>query len=210
MKLNKKVVVLAGLLCLVPILFGLIFWNDLPDLMPTHFGMNGKTDGWSSKPFTVFGLPVIIMALHFLCVYGTMADPKKANISDRIMKLIVWLCPAISILCSGMMYAFALGYELKIVFWTMLLTGVVFIVVGNYLPKSRQNFTVGIKIPWTLNDSDNWNATHRFGGRIWIAAGVLMLATAWFEQPWVLVPVLVLAGLAPVMYSYLLYRRKAK
>jgi len=144
MKLNKKVVVLAGLLCLVPILFGLIFWNDLPDLMPTHFGMNGKTDGWSSKPFTVFGLPVIIMALHFLCVYGTMADPKKANISDRIMKLIVWLCPAISILCSGMMYAFALGYELKIVFWTMLLTGVVFIVVGNYLPKSRQNFTVGI------------------------------------------------------------------
>lgn len=207
---NNRMIVLTALLCLVPIVFGLILWDALPDPMPTHFGPDNRPDGWSSKPFAVFGLPLIIMALHLACVFGTRADPKYANISGKIMGLVLWICPAISILCGGLMYAVALGHELNVGLYLMLLIGVVFVVAGNYLPKSRQNYTVGIKIPWTLSDVENWNATHRFAGRLWMAAGVVILATAWLEQVWVFLPIVVLMVIAPVAYSYLFYRRKAK
>jgi len=207
---NNRMIVLTALLCLVPIAFGLILWDALPDPMPTHFGPDNRPDGWSSKPFAVFGLPLIIMALHLACVFGTRSDPKYANISGKIMGLVLWICPAISILCGGLMYAVALGHELNVGLYLMLLIGVVFVVAGNYLPKSRQNYTVGIKIPWTLSDVENWNATHRFAGRLWMAAGVVILATAWLEQVWVFLPIVVLMVIAPVAYSYLFYRRKAK
>ena len=207
---NNRMIVLTALLCLVPIAFGLILWDALPDPMPTHFGPDNRPDGWSSKPFAVFGLPLIIMALHLACVFGTRADPKYANISGKIMGLVLWICPAISILCGGLIYAVALGHELNVGLYLMLLIGVVFVVAGNYLPKSRQNYTVGIKIPWTLSDVENWNATHRFAGRLWMAAGVVILATAWLEQVWVFLPIVVLMVIAPVAYSYLFYRRKAK
>lgn len=207
---NNRMIVLTALLCLVPIAFGLILWDALPDPMPTHFGPDNQPDGWSSKPFAVFGLPLIIMALHLACVFGTRSDPKYANISGKIMGLVLWICPAISILCGGLMYAVALGHELNVGLYLMLLIGVVFVVAGNYLPKSRQNYTVGIKIPWTLSDVENWNATHRFAGRLWMAAGVVILATAWLEQVWVFLPIVVLMVIAPVVYSYLFYRRKVK
>ncbi|MBQ3222779.1 MAG: SdpI family protein [Clostridia bacterium] len=207
---NNRMIVLTALLCLVPIAFGLILWDALPDPMPTHFGPDNRPDGWSSKPFAVFGLPLIIMALHLACVFGTRSDPKYANISGKIMGLVLWICPAISILCGGLIYAVALGHELNVGLYLMLLIGVVFVVAGNYLPKSRQNYTVGIKIPWTLSDVENWNATHRFAGRLWMAAGVVILATAWLEQVWVFLPIVVLMVIAPVAYSYLFYRRKVK
>ena len=206
-KTNNKLVVLTALLCLVPIVFGLIFWNELPDPMPTHFGADNQPDGWSSKPFAVFGLPCIIMALHLVCVIGTRADPKYQNINGKVFSFVLWICPVISNLCGGLTYAFALGHELNVGLWLMLLIGVVFIVAGNYLPKSRQNYTVGIKIPWTLNDVENWNATHRFAGRLWMAAGVVILATAWLGQPLVFFPIVVLMVIAPVAYSYLYFRR---
>ena len=207
-KKNNKTIILTALLCLVPIIFGLIFWNDLPDKMPTHFGADNQPNGWSSKAFAVFGLPFVIMALHLLCALGTRADPKYHNINGKVFSFVLWICPAISILCGGLMYAFALGYEVNIGFWLMLLIGVVFIVAGNYLPKSRQNYTVGIKIPWTLSDVENWNATHRFAGRLWMAAGVVILATAWLGQPLVFFPIVVLMVAAPVLYSYLYFRKK--
>ncbi|MDO4740936.1 MAG: SdpI family protein [Eubacteriales bacterium] len=207
---NKKLVALTALLCLLPMVFGLILWERLPEQMPTHFGANNEPDGWSSKPFAVFGLPLIVMGLHLLCVFGTRADPKYDNINRKIMNLVLWICPLISSFVGGLMYAYALGQEVRFGFFVSLLIGVVFVIVGNYLPKSRQNYTMGIKIPWTIDDSENWNATHRFAGRLWMVAGVLMIVMAWFEQPWVFLPVVLLMVFAPIVYSYLFYRRKTR
>ena len=116
----------------------------------------------------------------------------------------------VSILCNSLVYAYALGHAVNIGFAAMLLIGIVFIVAGNYLPKSRQNYTVGIKIPWTLNDTENWNATHRFGGRVFIAAGVIVLCLSWAQPQWLIVPVMIAAVIAPMLYSYLYYRRHSK
>ena len=208
MKDHKGKLILSSLLVLLPLAAGLLLWNRLPEQLPMHWNAAGEIDGWGSRLMVVCAEPLFLLVIHWVCVVACLIDPKNKGQNRKALGLVLWICPAISILCGGLMYAFALGYEVNIGFWLMLLIGVVFIVAGNYLPKSRQNYTVGIKIPWTLSDVENWNATHRFAGRLWMAAGVVILATAWLGQPLVFFPIVVLMVAAPVLYSYLYFRKK--
>ena len=137
MKLNKKIVVLTGLLCLVPILIGLIFWNELPDPMPTHFGADNQPDGWSSKASAVFTLPLVLVAIHCLCVFVTGKDPKNQGQHQKLMGMVPWLVPAISLMVNAMMYAAALGYTFSVTAILPAFLGVLLIVCGNYLPKCK-------------------------------------------------------------------------
>ena len=128
-----------------------------------------------------------------------------------MLQLVLWICPVLSLVISSLVYTYALGYDfLDIPFIMCLLVGIVFIIVGNYLPKCRQSYTMGIKLPWTLDDEGNWNATHRFGGWVWVICGVAMLATAFLGNFWVLLGVLLVAVILPTVYSYLYYRKHKK
>ena len=113
-KRNLKVLIISSIVTLLPIVAGLILWNQLPELMPTHWNAAGEIDGWSSKPFAVFGLPLIILAAQWLCVVGTSADPKKQNHSDKVLHLVFWIIPIISVVLSIITYAAALGMDVPI------------------------------------------------------------------------------------------------
>ena len=86
--------------------------------------------------------------------------------------------------------------------------GVLFVLIGNYLPKTKQSYTLGIRLPWTLASEENWNRTHRLGGVLWVLGGLYFIVMSFF--PWnlaaFLIPILLMA-LVPTVYSYLLYRR---
>ena len=79
--------------------------------------------------------------------------------------------------------------------------------MGNYLPKCQQNYTIGIKIPWTLNSEENWNRTHRFAGRLWVVCGLALMLTGFFGGFWIFFAVVLLMVLAPLAYSYALHRK---
>ena len=91
-----------------------------------------------------------------------------------------------------------------------LFLGIVFLAVGNYMPKTRQNYTIGIKIPWALNDTENWNKTHHFAGIIWIVCGVILIINAFLDIIWLVPASIAVAVLLPTAYSFLLYQRKAR
>lgn len=213
LKRNKGTILLTAAVTALPIVMGLLLWSRLPEQIPTHFGFHGEPDGWSSKAFAVFGLPLILVGAHLLCAFGTMLDPKRRNIQDKMYRLVLWIIPVISILTCGAVYAYALGMAVDIALITELMVGMVFIIVGNYLPKCRQSYTMGIKIPWTLADEDNWNATHRFGGRVWILCGIAFLALIPLGNispalgGGLTLTVIALAILLPTVYSYLHYRK---
>lgn len=207
MKNYKRTVIITTLLLLVPIIIGLLLWNQLPERIATHFGLNNQPDGWSSRAMAVFGLPGIILGCHLLCAFGMQADPKKKNVSGKITGLVLWVSPILAMATCGSTYAIALGKNVDIGMVCMLLIGVVFIVMGNYLPKCRQNFTVGIKIPWTLNSTENWNRTHRMAGILWMLSGVILVVNAFIGFSWLIPTVLVVAGIAPMVYSFLLYKK---
>ena len=206
-KKNLKVLIITSIILLLPILVGLILWNQLPEQMPTHWNAAGEVDGWSSKAFAVFGLPLIMMAAQWLCMLGTAADPKKKNHSEKVLHLVLWIVPALSVVLHAVTYATALGYAVPIEVVMPVLMGLVFTIIGNYLPKCKQNYTIGIKIPWTLDNEENWNKTHRFAGWLWTFCGVAIMFTGFFGGFWVFLPITALMVLAPMIYSYILHRK---
>ncbi len=207
-KKHLKTIVITSVLNLTPMIVGIILWDKLPESIPTHFGINNEPDGFSSKPFAVFGLPLFMLAVHLICIFATKADPKKQNISDKVFTLILYIIPAISLLMCAMIYPTALGKKVNIGLITMLFIGLIFLIIGNYLPKCKQTYTIGIKLPWTLADSENWTKTHALAGKLWVICGLIIISTAFLETPFIFFPVVLIMILVPTGYSYMLYKKK--
>lgn len=204
---NWKILVITSMIILLPVLVGIILWNQLPDQIPTHWNAAGEIDGWSGKPFAVFGLPMLMLAFQWLCVLGTSADPKKENHPSKVLHLVFWIIPVISVMLFAITYAVALGSKVRMEMVMPVLVGLVLAIVGNYLPKCKQNYTIGIKIPWTLNSEENWNRTHRFAGRLWLVSGLVIMLTGFLGGFWIFFGVVLVMVLVPVIYSYLLHRK---
>lgn len=210
LKANRKTLIIASIVTVLPALIGILCWDRLPDVMATHFGINNEADGFSSKAFAVFGLPAVLLAILWLVAFVTSQDPKRQNISPKMFSLGLWIAPVVSLVIAATMYPVNLGYAVDIPFFAELLIGLLFIVVGNYLPKARQNYTIGIRIPWTLANEENWNRTHRLAGYLWMICGVLMILlclTRLLPAPWT-VGLLLIMVLVPCVYSYWLHARK--
>ena len=206
-KKNLRTLIITTVILLLPILAGVILWNQLPEQMPTHWNAAGEIDGWSSKPFAVFGLPLIMVAAQWLCMLGTAADPKKNNHSEKVLHLVLWIIPVLSVVLHAVTYATALGHAVPIEVVMPILIGLIFTIIGNYMPKCKQNYTIGIKIPWTLDNEENWNRTHRFAGWLWTFCGVAIMFTGFLGGFWVFLPITLLMVLAPIIYSYVLHRK---
>jgi len=202
-----KLLLITSIIILLPMVAGLLLWKQLPAQIPTHWGPNGEVDGYSSKAFAVFGLSGIMLAIQWLCTLGTAADPKKQNHPEKVVHLVLWIVPVLSVVLYAATYATALGMEVPVVFIIQILVGLVFVIVGNYMPKCKQNYTIGIKIPWTLHSEENWNKTHRFAGWLWTICGILVMVLSFFGIVWVLLAVMLLIAIAPCVYSYLLHRK---
>ena len=206
-KKNLKVLIITSIIILLPILAGVVLWDQLPDPMPTHWNAAGEVDGWSSKPFAVFGLPLVLVAAQWLCLLATGADPKKKNHPQKVIYLVLWIIPAMSVVLHTITYLIALGYGVRMEVVMPVFLGLIFTIIGNYLPKCKQNYTIGIKIPWTLNNEENWNKTHRLAGFLWTFGGVAIMLTGLLGSFWVFLLITLPMVLAPVIYSYVLHRR---
>lgn len=206
MKINKKLLVITTIIILLPVVVGLVFWEQLPETMATHWGNDNEPNGWTSKVFTVFGIPAVMAALHVFCLIVTYADPKKSNIGAKAIGIVYWILPAVSLAVMSATYAYALGIGVNIGMICCLLMGIIFIALGNYLPKSKQNYTFGYKIPWTLNSEENWNRTHRLAGWLMVICGFAFIINAFVLSEWILAFCFA-AAVVPMVYSYILYKK---
>ena len=206
-KKNLPKLIITSLVILIPILIGIVLWDKLPDQVPVHWNINGDVDGFATKAQAVFLMPLVLVAFHWICVLGTSLDPKKQNINDKIFTLVLWIIPVISLLCNSMVYATALGHKVSVEIIMPLFMGALFVIIGNYMPKCKQSYTVGIKLPWTLDNEENWNKTHRLAGFLWVIGGVIIMATAFLGAFWLFFIVLIPMVIVPFVYSYLLYKK---
>ena len=155
----------------------------------------------------MFGLPIILLLFHFLCVAMTNIDPKAKNINPKMFRVVLWICPLVSLVVCNTIYLFNLGYQLNIEFLCGLLVGVLYLILGNFIPKIKPNYSIGIRVPWALFDSDNWYHTHRFGGKCMVIGGIVMIVTSPFQNIWILLVLCIIPCILPVIYSYLYYRK---
>lgn len=209
MKINKKRLLVTSLVTLLPILIGLLLWKQLPDQVPTHFDFSGKVDDYSDKTFAVFFLPLFLLVIHLFVVWMVSKDPKSARLG-KMAALVYWIVPAISLFVQCMVFFAAAGSGHGMTFNVNVFMGLFFLVIGNYLPKIRQNYTVGIRVPWTLNNEMNWNKTHRLAGKIWVTGGILflLLGMLGITNPFPVFGLLIILILIPMVYSYCLYKYK--
>lgn len=213
MKKYKGQIIISSIVILLPMLLGVILWNRLPETMITHWGASGTPDGAMGKAFAVFLIPVICLVLHLVCVFFTLKDPGNKEQNGKVVSLCFWIVPIITLLTSGYIYAFALGSELNNAMLITGFLGVVFILVGNYMPKCKPNRTIGIKVKWALKNEENWVKTHRFAGKAWVLGGVIFLLTLAVPgegtMPRAMIVILIIA-LTPIFYSYLYYLKQLK
>ena len=205
----RKTLIFTSLLTLFPILVGLVLRDRLPEVMATHWGIDGQADGWASTSTAIFVMPLILLAFHWLCVWITsVLDKSNRDKNEKIQRLVFWIIPVLANFCCGMLYAIALGKDFAPMA-PVALIGILFILLGNYMPKTRMNATIGIKIPSTYSSEENWNATHRFAGKVWVIGGIAMLFSMVLPTAWaVTVMLLSIAVLVilPVAYSIRYYR----
>ena len=202
-----KLLIITSLVTLLPMVAGLILWNQLPEQLPAHWNMAGEVDDWMGKGVFVFGMPVFMVAIQWLAVSVSGSDPKNKNISDKVMQMILWLIPVLNIVLCTITYLTVAELPVSVDIVMPIFMGLLFVIIGNYLPKCKQSYTVGIKVPWTLNSEENWYRTHRFAGILWVIGGFLGMATAFVGGFVAFMVIMALMTVAPVVYSYVLYRK---
>lgn len=183
---NKTQLIIASMITLLPMLAGTKIW--LP-------------------------MPLIILAVYWICIWISAKDPKNKEQSSKVFGMILWLPPVISLVMGGTFYAVNMGMEDRVHIVIRAFLGLMFVVLGNYLPKCRQNHTIGIKVPWALKNEENWDKTHRFAGRLWVLGGVVLLATMFIpieSASYVILPIALLLAGIPAIYSYVYYRKQLK
>lgn len=175
---------------------GQLILSSLVTLLP---GLAGWRLAWEAAA---------MLAAHWLVLLITFSDRRnRENQSRKAVRLIFWIMPAVSLLTGGVTALLQRGVQSASTLSTAMAMGfgLLFIVLGNYMPKFRQNSFMGIRVKWTLESEANWNATHRMGGKVWVAGGFACLAGAMLpvKAMGVVFPVvLVTVALAPIVYSY--------
>ncbi len=189
-KTLKTTLILTSLLTLLPI--------------PVWLVVTGAWNG-------ILLMPLEALVVQNLCYWWTVKDPTNKDNSPKPLKVVLWAIPLMTNMVCAMMLAFHQGVEFSVTRLYCQAFGVLFVLLGNYLPKCRMSNTMGIKVPWAYTSEKNWNATHRFGGKLWLSGGLLMIFAAFLPEVWAawVMGVTVLAiSAAPVVYSWAYYRRQ--
>ncbi|SFR73261.1 Uncharacterized membrane protein [Streptococcus equinus] len=209
MKMNKKQLILTSFVIALPALLGAFFWKALPEQIPTHFGIDGQADGYSSKLFTLVAFPILFVLFQIIALASLERVSVKVTVPAKMRKLYAWIVPASSFIVQGSIYANALGWVKSSPTLVTAFLGIIFIIFGNYLPKTHRNHTIGIRIPWTLSDDKNWHKTHRMAGKLWVLGGLLILLESFVQvaMPYVMGVIIAIMIIAPMIYSFLLSRK---
>lgn len=186
-------------------------YSDLPERMPTHWNRTGEVDGWTPLPWGAFLLPVmlgVMLAIFYLLPKIDPRAPKFAKFRTTYEIVIV----ATMVFLLGVhlvILATALGRHVPVNRVMPIGVGILFMVIGNLFPRMRPNWVVGVRTPWTLASDRVWDRTHRFGGRVFVAAGVLVVAGSLFAPSLAyrfLIGCATAASLIAVVYSYVIWR----
>ena len=211
-KTNKKLTfwdILYWTLAVVPFLISLSFYSRLPDQGPTHWGADNMVNGYSSRNMAAFGIPSFMFFMAVLVNVIHRIDPKRENISrsKELKQITRWFVVVLAVLVQVIIILSGVGISFNVGTVISVPIAFLFVAIGNYLPKCRQNYSMGIKLPWTLADEDNWNRTHRLAGYVWTLGGLAMLAFGLMGRSGPYFAIVVAIILIPTVYSYVLWKR---
>ena len=197
-KINMKSLIITSIICLLPIICGLMFYNELPESVAIHWGIDNNPNGYFSKPAFVFGLPIIMLALQVVCCVISDLSDKNPEANKKAVTVYKWIIPILTVVLYIVTMAVALGNDLDIRKIIMIVLGILFIISGNYMPKVRSDYYMNSKVFWVKNrDEKLVNKAVKISAYGLIICGILFILSILFK------PVVSVAVLAVVMVYFL-------
>lgn len=186
-------------------------WPRVPERLAVHWGIDGTPDRYGGRVEGLLVLPIMALALYGGLRLLPRIDPRRANYAQFAGPYATIRFATLVLLAAiyGVTIASALGYPLDMTRAVSLAIGALFVVIGSVMGKLRPSWFVGIRTPWTLSSGRSWGKTHRLGGWVFIAAGVVFAIAGLLASPTLLLVGLggffiALTGL--IVYSYLVWR----
>ena len=208
--LRKELPIIA--LVLLPFIYLFFIWNKLPEIVPTHFNIRGEADGWGDKYDLILMLLLLPVLTYVLMLVIPKIDPKKRLqlMGGKFYQLKFVLVALMSIIALFIVYI-SKNQVISNPNFIAILTGVLFMALGNYFKVIKQNYFIGIKTPWALENEEVWNKTHRLAGKLWIIGGLLIIIlNLTVPEPFNYYGFLIIIAvllLVPTVYSYIFYKQ---
>jgi len=208
----KKELPLIGIV-LLPFLYLAYVWNQLPTQVPLHWNLKGEVDRYGDKSELIL-IPILTSLLIYVIFLAVpYIDPKK-----QIQKMgkkydtLKWIITTfMSVLALFIIYT-AKNQSIANPNYILLLFGVLFIIFGNYFKTIKANYFIGIRTPWTLESESVWKETHKLGGKIWFAGGLLIILSCLIFNKEInfiiFMSITAIMVLVPVVYSYVLFKKQ--
>lgn len=194
---NKKLMILTSALILLPIPVAFVLQNLYPE----------QTAGIQQVVWPVLGL----LVGQWVCILVSKWDPSNKGKNQKALSMVLWIIPMLSNLMCGVLFALLMGADFSPFGWICGGIGALFAVIGNYMPKTKMNATLGIKTPTTYSSEENWNATHRFAGKLWFWGGLALIPGGFLPEmvaTVLMILVMVVMVLLPMVYSHRFYRKE--
>ncbi|MED1864333.1 SdpI family protein [Fictibacillus nanhaiensis] len=200
------------LLIVLSVLIGVIAYPYLPDQMPMHWNIHGEVDEYWDKQNAAFFPPLLMIVMMALFIYMPRIDPKKENYKKFSGSYLIFITimNAFFLLLQSVTIGYSLGLNIDISLVVNLGIGLLFIVLGNYLPRIKHNYFIGVRTPWTLADEKTWRKTHQLSGKLFVIAGILLVANSFLPGIYKftgMLVVVVATVLISTIASYIFYNR---
>lgn len=210
--LNK----IVWLIIAAPLLYLAIIWRKLPDRIPIHFDLKGHADRIGSKNELL--TMVLILSLINIIIYLLVSniyrfDPKKyaADNKNRLNSIAFAVSVFFSVIVCMIIYTCqdeGITFNIKLILAGV---GLLFAFIGNYMPNMKPNYFAGFRMPWTLENPDNWKKTHALAGKLWFFGGLLIMIVCLFiptvAAMVVFFTIMLIMIIIPAVYSYRLYKK---
>ncbi|MEH7443216.1 SdpI family protein [Bacillus sp. JJ1122] len=190
----------------------IITYPKLPDQVPIHWNLTGEADGFAAKINAMFSTLGIMVLIYVSMAFLPKVDPRKLNYQyfSKSYNIMMNVLLSVFFVINLFIIFNAAGYDVPIATMGPLVVGIIFMVLGNYMPQIRSNFFIGIRNPWTLSSDEVWKKTHRAASKIFFFGGLVMIAATFVPAFWketVFFAVIAITVITPYLYSYLLYRK---
>lgn len=193
--INWKTLFITSAICLCAIIPGILVWDRLPEVVPIHFDINNNPDNFANKGFVVFGLPVLMAFLQVISCVICDINSKRYGKREKFVTVTEWIVPVLAIVLQAITLIYGIGIKIDIRAYVAVIVGLIFIVMGNYMPKFDS--INGFKV-----DTYKARIINRFIGKMSIVLGLLFIISVFFPPVATLVCLLLLIPYTAISIIY--------